>query len=145
MSTFMLGLGVLSGMILNLINIRNDAERLAWSDPVVLSTWLLFCWLLGVVLLSAVYRPARQGHKVAYLTLASFVLFAMMLAIGLLMDSRHWGRGAKGAARGARESLQRQVADRAFVHYPLSTIHYPPRSSGPWSLAPGLPPGGRPC
>ena len=144
-STFMLGLGVLSGMVLNLINIRNEAERLAWSDPGVFSTWLLFCWLLGVVLLSAVYRPVRQGHKVAYLTLASFVLFAMMLAIGLLMDSRHWGRGAKGAARGTSQAVQRQVADRAMVHCPLSTLHSPPRSSGRWSLAPGLPPGGRPC
>ena len=33
-SVLMLGLGVLSGMILNLINIRNEADRLPWNDPV---------------------------------------------------------------------------------------------------------------
>ena len=64
----MLGLGVLAGMILNLINIRDEARRLPWSDPVVLSTWLMFFWLLAAIVLGAVYRPARQGHKVAYLT-----------------------------------------------------------------------------
>ena len=91
-SMLMLGLGVLSGMVLNLINFHDEAERLAWSDPVILSTWLMFFWLLAAVILSAVYRPAREGHKVAYLTLASFVFLAIMLAVGLLMDSRHWGR-----------------------------------------------------
>ena len=67
-SVLMLGVGVLSGMILNLINIRNEAVRLAWNDPVVVSTWLMFFWLLAAAVLSAVYRPARQGRKVAYLT-----------------------------------------------------------------------------
>jgi len=57
---------------------------------------LLFFWLLAAVILSAVYRPARQGHKVAYLTLASFLFFVLMLAAGLLMDSRHWGRVERG-------------------------------------------------
>ena len=92
----MLGVGVLSGMVLNLINIRNEAARLAWNDPVVLSTWLMFFWLLAAVVAIAVYRPARQGRKVAYLTVASFVFLVIMLAAGLLMDSRHWGRGEGG-------------------------------------------------
>ena len=59
----MLGLGVLSGMVLNLINFRDEAEQLSWSDPVILSTWLLFFWLLAAVILSAVYRPVRQATR----------------------------------------------------------------------------------
>jgi len=58
---------------------------------------------LAAVVLTAVYRPARAGRKVAYLTLASFVFLAIMLAAGLLMDSRHWGRGERGEGRGERE------------------------------------------
>ena len=92
-SMLMLGAGVLSGMVLNLINFRDTGERLSWSDPVVLSTWLLFLWLLAAVILSTFSRPVGQGHKVAYLTPASFVFFVLMLAVGLLMDSRHWGQG----------------------------------------------------
>ncbi len=124
-SMLMLGLGVLSGMVLNLINFRNQAERLSWNDPVVLSTWLLFVWLLAAVILSAVYRPARQGHKVVYLTLASFVLFVLMLAAGLLMDSRHWGRGERdsekqgtGSAPTAQASAHRRPARRFLLARP---------------------------
>jgi ABC-type uncharacterized transport system permease subunit len=103
-STLMLGLGVLSGMVLNLINFRDQTERLSWNDPVVLSTWLLFFWLLAAVILSAFYRPVRQGRKVAYLTLASFVFFAVMLAVGLLMDSRHWGQAERRSERTGSQS-----------------------------------------
>ena len=94
-SMVMLGVGVLSGMILNLINSGEEAARLRWNDPVVLSTWLMFLWLLAAVAAIAVYRPARKGRKVAYLTVASFVFLVIMLAAGLLMDSRHWGRGMR--------------------------------------------------
>ena len=94
-SLLMLGVGILSGMVLNMIN-TGDAARLAWNDPVVLSTWLMFLWLLGSVVAIAVYRPARQGRKVAYLTVASFIFLLIMLAAGLFMDSRHWGRRNEG-------------------------------------------------
>jgi ABC-type uncharacterized transport system permease subunit len=139
LSTLMLGLGVLSGMVLNLINFRDKAERLSWNDPVVLSTWLLFFWLLTAVILSAVYRPARQGHKVAYLTLASFVFFVLMLAAGLLMDSRHWGRVERGnetrgtGSESTRADLRQSLPGEASV---------PRASSLP---SPLLPPGGRSC
>ena len=102
-SVLMLGVGVLSGMILNLINVRNEAVRLAWNDPVVVSTWLMFLWLLAAAVLGAVYRPARRGRKVAYLTIASFIFLLIVLAAGLLMDSRHWGRGARGAGEWREE------------------------------------------
>jgi ABC-type uncharacterized transport system permease subunit len=102
-SWLMLGVGVLSGMILNRINVAERAARLTWSDPVVLSTWLMFLWLLAAVVAIVVYRPARRGRKVAYLTVASFVFLVIMLAAGLLMDSRHWGRGKAEGGRGKAE------------------------------------------
>ena len=62
-SLLMLGLGVLSGMVLNRINIHDEARHLPWNDPVILSTWLMFFWLLAAVVLSAVHRPARAGRR----------------------------------------------------------------------------------
>jgi ABC-type uncharacterized transport system permease subunit len=125
-SVLMLGLGVLSGMILNLINRGSEADRLAWSDPVVLSTWLMFCWLLAAVVLSTFHRPVRQGRRVAYLTVASFVFLAIMLAVGLLADSRHWGRGERGERREEREQygvLSTEYGVRSMKYGVRSTEH----------------------
>jgi ABC-type uncharacterized transport system permease subunit len=132
-SVLMLGIGVLSGIILNMINIRHEAARLPWNDPVILSTWLMFFWLLTAAVLSVVYRPARQGRKVAYLTLASFIFLAIMLSAGLLMNSRHWGRGEKGEGRG--ESTQYSVLSTQYLAsggaiHPSSLILHPLPSSG---------------
>ncbi len=154
-SMVMLGVGVLSGMILNLINRGEEAARLRWNDPVVLSTWLMFLWLLGAVVAIAVYRPARKGRKVAYLTVASFIFLVIMLSAGLFMNSRHWGREKRNAeCRMMNDELQAT----AFIPHPSSLILHPssfiihhssfiiPHSS---FLIPHssfiISPGGRPC
>jgi ABC-type uncharacterized transport system permease subunit len=92
-SLVMLGLGVLAGMLLNLVDRRRGVPMLPWHDPVVLATLGMFAWLLLAVTFTAVYQPARRGHKVAYLTVASFVFLAIALAMGLFMRTQH------GAAR----------------------------------------------
>ena len=99
-SVLMLGAGVVSGIVLNVINYRGRAERLSWSDPVVLGTVLMFAWLLVAAVTSALYRPARQGRKVAYLTVLSFVFLAIALGVGLFLDTKH------GTPRG--ENTRRQ-------------------------------------
>jgi ABC-type transport system involved in cytochrome c biogenesis permease subunit len=124
-SVLMLGIGVLAGMILNRIRSQTGGWRLPWNDPVLLSTWLLFFWLLAALILTTVYRPIRAGRKVAYLTLASFVFLAIMLAVGLLMDSRHWGREKKEPSNGAASHNGAPGTDGANLTPP--------------------PPGGRPC
>jgi ABC-type uncharacterized transport system permease subunit len=134
-SLVMLGVGILAGMVLNLINSGDETARLQWNDPVVLSTWLMFFWLLAAVLAIAVYRPARQGRKVAYLTVASFVFLVIMLAAGLLMDSRHWGRGEKKNDEVEMTNDELQIAG----HRGDSSSLIPHRSSFI------LPSGGRPC
>jgi hypothetical protein len=88
---------------------------------VVVSTWLMFFWLLAALVLSAVYRPARQGRRVAYLTLASFVFLAIMLAAGLLMQSRHWGRGKNDEFRMMNDESRTTVLD---IHHSSFIIHH---------------------
>ncbi len=75
-STGSLALGLVSGIVLNL---SRSGPGVLWTDSVVLSSGLLFLWLVAVTLFESVYRPARQGRKVAYLTMASFIFLALAL------------------------------------------------------------------
>jgi ABC-type uncharacterized transport system permease subunit len=88
-STLMMGMGVLSGILLNVINYRRQDPVLPWNDPLVLATLVMFAWLLAAAGLGAVYRPARRGRRVAYLTLASFVFLAIALGMALFMRTGH--------------------------------------------------------
>lgn len=117
-SVLMLGTGILAGVILNLTNTRNAAVPLAWNDPVVVATWLMFFWLLAAAIVGAAYRPARQGRKVAYLTIASFVFLLIVLAAGLSMDSRHWGRQKKGEGGGEKGERRGLVTEEWPVLVP---------------------------
>jgi ABC-type uncharacterized transport system permease subunit len=85
----MLGVGILSGIVLNLVRRGPQSGGVAWSDPAVLGTTVMFAWLLLAVLVGWFYRPAREGHKVAYVTVVSFIFLVIVLGIGLLLDSRH--------------------------------------------------------
>jgi ABC-type uncharacterized transport system permease subunit len=87
----MLAMGILSGMILNLTRRTAGEAFLPWNDPVVLSTLVMFGWLLVSSGVSLVYRPAREGKKVAYLTVVSFVFLVIALAVVLSKDTRHGG------------------------------------------------------
>ncbi|MDH3717042.1 MAG: cytochrome c biogenesis protein CcsA [Planctomycetota bacterium] len=88
-STILLGIGVLSGLALNAINHSQGAMALPWSDPVVWSSGLLLAWLLAAAAFNFVYRPARRGRKVAYLTLASMIFLLLALGVILLVPSKH--------------------------------------------------------
>lgn len=95
-SALMLGLGFISGVLLNLVNReRTDGESLAWDDPVVWSSALLLAWMVAAALFSLLYKPARQGRKVAYLTVASFLFLVLSLGIQLGSSSRHGSRHAE--------------------------------------------------
>jgi len=85
-STIAMAFGVLSGIILHM---SRTNTFVAWRDPVVITTGLLFVWLLSVMLFESVYRPARQGRKVAYLTMASFVFLSVSLLFVLLGGHAH--------------------------------------------------------
>jgi len=89
-SPLLLGVGILSGLVLDRLGDAN-VSRLSSSDPLIAATWVMFAWLAAAAVISIFYRPARQGRKVAYLTLAGFVFLVVMLAAGLALESRHWG------------------------------------------------------
>jgi ABC-type uncharacterized transport system permease subunit len=94
----MMGLGIASGIVLNLIN-RGQGERpLVWNDPVIVSSLLMFGWLMLSSGIGVVYRPVREGRKVAYLTVVSFVFLAIALWSVLSNGTRHLGRTAQGIA-----------------------------------------------
>lgn len=88
-SVVMLTLGFLSGIVLNLVNHRLDVDSLPWSDPIVWSSGLLLAWLLAAAGFSLFYRPARQGKKVAYLTVTSFVFLVLSIVVAKYLPSAH--------------------------------------------------------
>jgi ABC-type uncharacterized transport system permease subunit len=104
-AVLMLGIGVASGAILNrTANARGDG-RLAWDDPLVLATLLMFVWLAIAAAFGAWYKPARQGRRVVYLTLVSFVFLVIALAVGLLLPTKHGPKPQAKPGPGADETL----------------------------------------
>ena len=104
-AVLMLGIGILSGMVLNAIRHAGPADRLSLSDPVVASTILVFIWLLIAMIVGYLHGPARHGRRVAYLTLASFVVLVIALGMGLLLRTQHGAdtkptRNAEGSPSG---------------------------------------------
>ncbi|MBX3414931.1 MAG: cytochrome c biogenesis protein CcsA [Pirellulales bacterium] len=97
LAVILLGLGVLSGAVLNVVNHSKQAEYVPWNDPVIVSSLVLVGWLVAVTVFNTFYKPARTGRKTAYLTLASFVLLVLALGISLLGESGHGGAPARDA------------------------------------------------
>lgn len=90
-SVLLIGVGFAAGVILNQIKFHQATGSLPWTDPVVVTSGLMLAWQIVAVLFNLVYRPARRGRKVAYLTVASFVFLAVVLAVVLFGGSRHGG------------------------------------------------------
>lgn len=82
-STVLIGVGLLSGVLVNVINQQMGEVVLPWDDPVIVSSAILFSWLLVSLLFNLFYQPARQGRKVAYLVVASFLFLVVEFAIVL--------------------------------------------------------------
>ncbi len=107
LSTGLLALGLLAGMVLNIIRHSNRTGTVSWTDPVVLSSSVLFLWLAIATLFESLYKPAREGRKVAYITLVSFVFLGLVLS--LVLFGRH------GIAQpGFDPSVLEQRQDHAF-------------------------------
>jgi hypothetical protein len=119
LSLIMLTVGVLSGTVLNVINHGRKVDELPWNDPVVLTSALTVGWLFVMVVFALVYKPARQGRKVAYLTVASFVLLVVSLSASLLLNSQHTrpSRSATGASPGAAGPAAVAVDDAAAMDH----------------------------
>jgi ABC-type uncharacterized transport system permease subunit len=136
-SLVMMGIGLLSGIVLNHIQ-RLQSSEMHWNDPVVLGTWTMFLWLVLQAVFAAAYRPIRQGRKVAYLTLASFGFLVLALAMAMLPQSRHGG--ARESSRMPGEAYYGGPALRSASRMTVSWSH-PTPIPNPQSLIPS--PGSR--
>ena len=92
--------GLLCGFVMNL---NKQPTPLPWDDPVIVSSSFLFLWLVAVSLFEYFYKPARQGHKVAYLTLCSFVFLSISLFVVLS------GKHGSSAADSTTEKVESRV------------------------------------
>lgn len=89
LSTLFIALGFASGLVLSVISHRGESTHSLWSDPVVVSSAAMLAWLVAAEVFRLVYPAAREGRKVAYLTLASFVFLIITLASLTLFESGH--------------------------------------------------------
>jgi hypothetical protein len=109
-STLAVGIGFGSGIVLNMILHGRETDELPWSDPVIWRTALTFVWLLAAAVFTAIYRPARSGRKVAYLTVANFVFVAGSIVVGLALPSEHGVEKARNAEWGVRSEGSALIA-----------------------------------
>lgn len=87
-SMLLVGVGVVGGLVRNYLQ-RTSSGGLRWSDPTIWSSAVLLGWLVLAVAFNALYRPSREGRKVAYLTVASFGFLVLTLAVTLLIPDAH--------------------------------------------------------
>ena len=97
-SSCFIALGLIAGIVLNAVESRGQNPRLPWTDSVVISSAILLVWLLAATIFEWLYKPAQQGRKVAYLTVASFLFLALVVAMLLIGSSQH-GRTREAGAK----------------------------------------------
>ena len=87
-ATLFVGGGFFTGVVSRLAQ-TGKKNFIPWSDPIVLSLAAMLVWLTVAEVFRLVYPAARQGRKVAYLTMAAFLFLVFVLAVMLLQDSIH--------------------------------------------------------
>jgi hypothetical protein len=100
-SAWSIALGLVAGVVLNAVKASGQGPAVPWTDSAVISSAVLLLWLVAAIVFESFYKPAQQGRKVAYLTVASFVFLAFVLAMLLLSPSQH------ARPRAARASASR--------------------------------------
>lgn len=83
-SLILLAIGLVSGIAMNFLSqssVEGRSFKVAWTDPVVWSSAILFFWLLMITLFNRFYQPVKQGRKVAYLMVCCFLFLIFELAI----------------------------------------------------------------
>ncbi|MCL2119191.1 MAG: hypothetical protein FWH27_12270, partial [Planctomycetaceae bacterium] len=85
----LLAVGILSGLAINVLNLRQHRVSVSLFDPMVLVTMLMFLFLLLFVATVKKWPPAREGQRLAIVTLICFVALVVILTFGLLLPG-HW-------------------------------------------------------
>jgi ABC-type uncharacterized transport system permease subunit len=94
-STVLIALGFITGIVMSIVIHRGESAYVLWADPVVISLAAMLAWLVAAEAFRLIYPAARQGRKVAYLTLASFVFLVIALASFTLLDNVHGPKNAR--------------------------------------------------
>jgi ABC-type uncharacterized transport system permease subunit len=87
-AVLLVGGGFITGVLSRFAQ-QGGQGNVPWGDPVVLSLVAMFGWLIVAEVFRLVYPAARQGRKVAFLTIAAFLFLILMLATMTLSDSLH--------------------------------------------------------
>ena len=82
------GGGFFTGILSRLAS-SGEQNFVPWTDPVVISLGGMMAWLIVAEIFRLVYPAARQGRKVAFLTVAAFVFLLLVLGVFTLEDSFH--------------------------------------------------------
>jgi len=83
-SACLLAGGFLSGVLLNVAR-----GAFSWFDPLIVTSGILFLWMVVVAIIELTYQSARRGKKMAYLTVASFLFLALVLGMVLFGPTEH--------------------------------------------------------
>lgn len=88
-STISIGVGLFAGTLLNQASRQAGHEGIPWNDPTVLTVQLLFLWLMIACTVALLYRPARRGHMIAWLSVIAFLFLLGALIVGVSGSSAH--------------------------------------------------------
>lgn len=104
-AALLVGLGFFTGVVSRL---AQAGRTVPWTDPVVLSLGGMLGWLIVAEAFRVVYPAARQGRKVAYLTLAAFIFLVITLASFTFRDSLHGSEAVRAALGSSPPIVARQ-------------------------------------
>ena len=93
---------------------------------------VLLVWLVVMTAFTLLYKPATMGRKVAYLTVASFVMLALTLSLVLFGPSDHIPTADQETTRATYHNSTSGVTYHNLP--PSATYHNPTRERGTKSL-----------
>ncbi len=99
-SAALLFCGLMAGIVLNAQRHTAGGESLPWTDPAICVSAGLAVWLVASFVFALLYKPARVSKKVAYLTVASFLVLSATMAVVLFGPSEHTRSLPTGNAEG---------------------------------------------
>jgi ABC-type uncharacterized transport system permease subunit len=111
-STVLIALGFITGIVMSVVIHRGESAYVLWADPVVVSLAAMLVWLIAAEAFRLIYPAARQGRKVAYLTLASFVFLVIAIGSFTMLDNVHGSNRRQSPSAQHRATANPQSAIR---------------------------------
>lgn len=109
-STALLAVGLLAGIIRQACLTAAEGSQATWEPTVIISSAILLLWLFITGIFEYVYQPARQGKKVAYLTITSFLILGTVITLVFSAD-----HGVRANSKASAAPLQPTALDQEVV------------------------------